>query len=680
MRPGAPANPPFGVDGKVDLNVWVDGLCAGRDHLDRAQILTAATRLGDEFTEKHFDSGRELAELVASMKMDTVSVLAALFYRPARQGAIYDEQLQSVIGAAAVNLFTAVNRMADISLLDLTSSRMLASEAKDQTANIRRMLVALIDDVRVAVLKLAERVVALRLAKNSAEERKTRIATEAMTVFVPLAERLGIWRLKWELEDLSLRYLETDAYKRIARLLDGRRAEREAKVNRIVDDLRALFAQRGIDARVEGRAKHIYSIWRKMRAKRIPIGEVYDALAVRVIVADVEQCYAVLGTIHTRWRHVPPEFDDYIAAPKENGYQSIHTALIGDAGEVFEVQIRTADMHDDAELGVCAHWRYKGNGQEDGFYAAKVAWLRGVLDWQDGLGESLAERLTERLREERIFVHTPKGHVVDLSAGATPLDFAYRVHTEVGHHCAGARVDGQRVPLNTPLKTGQLVQIDQDSGSRPRRVWLEPDLGYVRTARARSKIRNWLRVRDRAVNVAEGRRELEEMVAALGLPLLAPKAADELARVLQLDGSEALFFALGVADLWVVEVVERYLSHRAPGMDPPALAESPEWPAADRHPPASGGARRYLLEIEANDREGLWRDIVAILSAQELSMVANSGAVQPGSGIARLTMALELQHLVEVARLILQLREVPSVRAVRRVAAHGGADVSVVDA
>ncbi len=668
MPPGTPANATAEVDRKAALNAWVDGLCAGRDHLDRARIRAATTRLRDEFNDQYFDSGRELAELVANMKMDTASVLAALFYRPARQGAIHNERLRSAISEEAANLFTMVNRMADISPLDLSSSRMLASEAKDQTANIRRMLVALIDDVRVAVLKIAERVVALRLAKNSFEERKTRIATEAMTVFVPLAERLGIWRLKWELEDLSLRYLEADAYKRIARLLDGRRVEREAKVNRIVDDLRTLFEQRGLNARVEGRAKHIYSIWRKMRSKRIPIDEVRDALAVRVIVADVERCYAVLGMIHTRWRHVRSEFDDYIAAPKENGYRSIHTALMGDGGEVFEVQIRTQDMHDDAELGVCAHWRYKGGGQEDSAYAEKVAWLRQVLDWQDHSGGSLAERLRHEAREERIFVHTPKGHVVDLSAGATPLDFAYRIHTEVGHHCVGARVDGQTVPLDTPLKTGQLVQIQRDSRAAPRRAWLEPELGYARTARARSKIRNWLRVRGRAVNVAEGRRELEELVAALGLPPLAPQAVDELAEALRLDGVDDLYFALGSADLWVVDVLQHYLSCPPAGATRLTVLGSP--PSAASHPSDTGGAHRHLLEIEADDREGLWRDIVAIIGIQGLSIVANSGRIEPGSNIAILTMELELNHLVEVARLIIQLREVPSIRVVRRVADH----------
>ena len=660
MLASAASDLPVNTDGSVDLNAWVEHLCDGRAHLDKARILLAAERLRDGFNGDHLLSGVELAELVAAMQMDTTSVLAALFYRAARRGAIYDDRLAAAIGKPAAELFTAVNRMADISLLDLTSSRMLASEAKDQTANIRRMLVALIDDVRVAVLKLAERVVALRLAKNSFEERKTRIATEAMTVFVPLADRLGIWRLKWELEDLSLRYLEGDAYTRIARRLDGRRVEREAQVKDIVGDLTAMFAERGIKADVQGRAKHIYSIWRKMRAKHIPFNEVYDVLAVRVIVADIEQCYRALGMIHTRWRNVPGELDDYITAPKENGYRSIHTAVIGDGGAVFEVQIRTTEMHNDAELGVCAHWSYKGADKEDGFYAEKVAWLRQVLDWQDALGGTLADQLTAEAREERIFVHTPKGQVVDLSAGATPLDFAYRVHTEIGHHCSSARVDGRRVPLNTRLKTGQLVQVHRDARATPRRAWLDPDLGYVRTARAKSKIRNWLRERERQVNVAEGRRELDEMIGSLGLPPLALEEMAELASTFDLPGPEELYFAIGVADLQVLEILRRHpvCSPRvAPSNQAGRLSESV----------SANESGYFLLEIQAKDRDGLWRDITVVLSAGGLSLIANSGRVDAATGMARLTLELELPGLYEVARLINQLRQVQDVCAVRRV-------------
>ena len=679
----------MGTGGSVDLRAWAEGLCSDREHLDAARILGAATRLRDGFDAGHLASGLELAELVASMQMDTASVLAALYYRPARHGAIYDEQLARAIGDEGAGLFAAVNGMADISLLDLNSSRMLASEAKDQTANIRRMLVALIDDVRVAVLKLAERVVALRLAKNSFEERKTRIATEAMTVFVPLADRLGIWRLKWELEDLSLRYLEADAYQRIARQLDGRRVEREAKVNRIVAELREMFRERRIEAAVEGRAKHIYSIWRKMRTKHIPFDEVYDVLAVRVIVDDIAECYSVLGAIHMRWRHVRWEFDDYIAAPKNNGYRSIHTAVLADTGEVFEVQIRTTDMHQDAELGVCAHWTYKGGDREAGFYAEdefyaeKVAWLRQVLAWQESLGGTLADRLREEAQEERVFVHTPRGHVVDLSAGATPLDFAYRVHTEIGQHCIGARVDGRRVALNTPLKTGQLVQIHRDSGASPRRAWLDRDLGYVHTARARSKIRNWLHLRERPVNVAEGRRDFEAMIGSLGLPAPATEDLGELAAAFDLDDAQALFYAFGAGELQMLDLVREYLAvvqGRGSGAPEAAARDEADDPAgagpadeseakkATKQAEDGKNAGHQVLEIQAEDREGLWLDVTNVLSARGLSLVATSGRVDPASGTAALTLELDLNDLCEVASLINRLGEVGGLLSVRRIA------------
>ena len=487
---------PVKADGSVALRSWARQLCRGRAHLDEAKLLRAAQFLRSRFPRDRLLTGIELAELVACLQMDGASVLAALFCQAQPRGAV-DEELQAAIGKAALKLVQAMDGMRDMDSLDLTSSRMLASEAKDQTANIRRMLVSLIDDGRIAALKLAERLVALRRAKRHSEAGKARLAAQVMTVFVPLADQLGIWQLKWEMEDLSLRYLEPDAYRRIARRLARRRAEREAQVQGIVAELQAMLLRRGIAAEVCGRAKHIYSLWRKMRAKHIAFDKVYDLQAVRVIASDIPQCYATLGVVHTRWRHVPKEFDDYIATPKVNGYRSIHTAVVGDDGKAFEVQIRTREMDQDAELGICAHWSYKGGGQEDEFYADKVARLRQVLEWQDEEGEAGSDPPNGGRREKRIFVYTPEGQVVDLTAGATPLDFAYRVHTEVGHHCVGARVDGRPAALNAPLATGQTVHVETDPNASPSRAWLDLELGYAHTARARSKIRNWFRAQER---------------------------------------------------------------------------------------------------------------------------------------------------------------------------------------
>ena len=529
---------PVAENGDPDLGAWAQMLARRHRQLVAAEVQAGVHKLAEGFSPQQVQIGIELASLVADMEMDTTSVLAALFCHPVRnalRGSAHDapsgparngprdvlrnssqlaafadgltqETLRPLIGAAAAKLAFAVAHMADSSILDLTSARLQASEAKDQTANIRRMLVAVIDDGRVGVLKIAERVVALRRAKRSSEARKARIATEAMTIFVPLADRLGTWQLKWELEDLALRYLEPDLYKRIARQLNARRSEREAGVRALVKQIRHTFAGQGLNATIEGRAKHIYSIWRKMRAKEIPFDEVHDLQAVRIIVADALQCYAALELVHSLWRHIPEALDDYIAAPKANGYRSIHTAVRTAEGAVLEIQIRSGEMHRDAELGVCAHWSYKGQDAEDDYYDKKVAWMRKALEASAGDDLALADALLVQAQERRVFVHTPKGQVLDLMAGATALDFAYRVHTEIGHKCFAARVNGRLTSLNTPLQSGQQVQVLTRSGASPKRVWLDPALGYARTSRARSKIRAWFQERYPEEDFTPGKR------------------------------------------------------------------------------------------------------------------------------------------------------------------------------
>ena len=650
---------PVESNGEASLGAWARGLCQRHPDLDEAAIRAAVNQLGDGPLVTHLGAALELASLVASMEMDTASVLAALFHGPVRRGVLAKAELSARIGDAAASLAASVIDMADTSILDLSSSRMLASEAKDQTANIRRMLVAVIDDGRVAVLKLAERVVALRRAKARSEQRKARIATEAMTVFVPLADRLGIWQLKWELEDLSLRYLEAGAYMGIARQLDGRRAERELRVNALVAQLRRAFESHGIKAGIEGRAKHIYSIWHKMRTKNIPFDEVYDVQAVRIIVTNLAACYAALGIVHALWRHIPDELDDYIASPKENGYRSIHTALVGAAGRVFEVQIRTEEMHREAELGVCAHWSYKGMDAEDDYYANKVAWLRQALDAHEREGVGLADELMDRTREQRVFVYTPKGHVLDLVAGATAVDFAYRVHTEVGRHCLGARIDGVPAPLNAALRSGQRVRILTSADAVPQRAWLDPELGYVRTSRAKSKIRSWFYDRERAENVAAGRSLFLAMVDGLALPAPDSEALLALAQELEHAEPHGFFFALGVGEVAPLKALHLYLA--AHGERSSQYNRLPEL-AADE------GPSRYRLRIAGRDREGLLRDLTEALSRFGLSMLATTGHVDPVTRTAWFDMDLELEGLYEVARIMHHLRHVLDVRQVRRVA------------
>ena len=641
--------------GAVELDPWVRALGRRHPRLDEAEVLAAVRKLAEGFPAVYLETGLELAALVADMELDTAAVIAALFCRPARHGGWGREALTPLIGDAPARLAASVNHMADSSILDLTSSRMLASEAKDQTANIRRMMVAVIDDGRVAVLKLAERVVALRRAKDSSEERKARIATEAMTVFVPFADRLGVWQLKWELEDLALRYLEPDAYKGIASRLDGRRVEREQRVNRLVRELRQCFARHGLKAEVAGRAKHIYSIWRKMRAKRIPFDEVYDLRAVRVVVGSVAECYAALGWVHALWRHIPQELDDYIAAPKENGYRSIHTAVLAADGRPLEVQIRTLEMHRQAELGICAHWSYKGMDDEDDYYADKVAWLRRAIEVHDREGVDLAEALLGRAQERRVFVHTPDGQVVDLMAGATPVDFAYRVHTEVGHQCVGAEVDGRLTPLNEPLQSGQRVRVLTDPAAAPQRIWLDPQFGYVRTARARNKIRTWFLERGASENAAAGKALLLGMIDSLDLPTPNEAGLAALAADCGYEDPERFLLALGIGELDGIEALRRHLQRRG------AVQQAELFAAPGRT------GERHRLRVEAKDREGLLRDLTLVLSRFGLSMLSNSARLDALSGAAWVEMELELDSLNELARVLHHLRQVPEVQKVRRV-------------
>ncbi|MDH3643021.1 MAG: HD domain-containing protein, partial [Gammaproteobacteria bacterium] len=318
-------------DGRVDITAWVEQLCAEHEQLLPGPLLQASELVASltDDGERYLDSGVTLARLIAELNMDTPTVVAAIVYRPVRMGLLPDGEVAGKLGEEVEQLVATVVRMASTSILEMSNARMQTSEARDQIDNVRRMLVSLIDDARVAVLKLAERIVALRLAKTGSPERQQRIAREAHLIFAPLANRLGIWQLKWELEDLALRYLEPDIYMSIAKQLDGRREEREAQVSQIVALLEGKLRERGIDATVTGRAKHIFSIFRKMRAKHVGFDEVYDVRAVRILVPDTAQCYSTLGVVHTQWQHIPSEFDDYIAAPKENGYRSIHTAVLG---------------------------------------------------------------------------------------------------------------------------------------------------------------------------------------------------------------------------------------------------------------------------------------------------------------------------------------------------------------
>jgi GTP pyrophosphokinase len=385
---------------------------------------------------------------------------------------------------------------------------------------LRRLLLAIVRDLRVVPILLARQLARMRHAATLPADQQRALAELTRDIHAPLANRLGIWQLKWELEDLAFRYLEPETYKQIARLLDEKRGDRERYIESVKRTLQQAMQAQGLHADVAGRPKHIYSIWKKMRRKDVPISELYDLRAVRVLVDDVAACYAALGVVHATWVPVPSEFDDYIARPKRNDYRSLHTAVIGPEGKTLEVQIRTFDMHRQAELGVAAHWKYKeiGSHSADAAFDRKIAWMRRLLEAHGEEGEgALRGEFDSELVEDRIYVLTPKGEVLDLPAGATPLDFAYHVHTEVGHRCRGAKVDGRIVPLDHKLRSGDRVEILTGKTAEPRRDWLVAANGFLASGRSREKVRTWFHKLDRARNEQEGKEMLDRELRRLGV-------------------------------------------------------------------------------------------------------------------------------------------------------------------
>ena len=614
---------PLTAAGAVDTVAWCERMTLAHQRLDQQQLLQASQWLTGYGVDV-LPQSLELAEMVAELRLDQSAVLAAMAYAGYRKGLFDEQMLVQSYGADAAKLCVSVAALAASSLLEVSDTRMLSGEEDRQVENIKRMLVSLIQDFRVAVIKLAERVQALRYAKHYDEARQQRIAEEAASVFAPLANRMGMWQLKWELEDLSLRYLREDIYLGIAKQLKRRRQEREQQVKELVQVIQQRLQQAGIQAKVKGRAKNIFSIWRKMQSKGIALEDVHDVRAVRIVVDDLANCYAALGIIHSTWSHVPSEFDDYIAVPKENGYQSIHTAITFDDGRSLEVQIRTHAMHDNAELGVCAHWAYKEGSQENdpSGYAEKMGWLRQVMDWHETLDgiESLPELLAQRVSEDRIYVSTPKGHVLDMAAGATVLDLAYRIHTELGHTCTGGYVNGEWAPIRTPLKTGEQVEIISGGPVRPHRAWLEPRLGYMRTHRAKASVAAFFRSDSQMKSTRRGRSILQNVVAGVGASPLSDEAFNYLSQVLGYSDANAFFVAVALGQESYISLANRMLTE-------PGLADALQLWSHTEDDVAQTFPARCGFQITAKNRESLLRDITSLLADQGLPIAKASGEV-----------------------------------------------------
>jgi GTP pyrophosphokinase len=559
---------PLHGDGRVNLEVWLRQLQEINPGFDFGR-LRAACDLAEKAEERavvtntiwasgrsSFRTGLDMADILSELRMDEDGIVAAIIYRAVRENQITLNHVRKQFGKPVADLVDGVLRMAAISNVRMSDTPVFG-EQKDQLEQAKMLLIALVDDVRVALIKLAERTCAIRAIAKDQPAKRARLAREVMDIYAPLAHRLGIGQLKWELEDFAFRYLEPLAYKRIATLLDDTRSGRQAYLDRVIETLNKQLKVINVKAELDGRVKHIYSIWRKMRRKGIEFSEVYDVSAVRILVPEDNDCYQVLGVVHNLWRNLPHEFDDYIASPKENGYRSLHTAVIGPENKALEVQIRTFEMHEKSELGVCSHWRYKSTGDTDEpvAYRERIEWLRQILDWREELGEvaGISKELLDEISFDRIYVFTPEGHVVDLPQRSTPVDFAYRVHTDVGHKCRGAKINSKIVPLNTCLKSGDQIEIIVGDKIEPRREWLHAHLGYVSTSRARAKIQSWFGLRTKRKNTEEGKQLLTSELYRLGVEDL---DLNSLVAELKYKKINELYAAIGAGEVNVIHAVE----------------------------------------------------------------------------------------------------------------------------
>ena len=723
------------ASGRLDFDNWSAQLPVALTEADRALLHRAWDLAVETYAdrrrpsgESYFEHAVSVATILAGLKLDPETLAGALLHDVPCFDGVDEAELTRRFGDSVAQLVTGVHRMEVIS--DLHGKPGPGRDDAEQAETLRKMLLAMAQDVRVVFIKLGEVVHDLRTLKHLPEEVQRRIAGETRDIYSPLANRLGIWQLKWEMEDLSFRYLEPQTYKRVARMLAEKRQDRERYIEQVIEQLSGALARANIKAEINGRPKHIYSIWKKMQRKGLDFSELFDLRAVRVMVGDVASCYAALGVVHSLWRHIPKEFDDYIATPKENNYRSLHTAVIGPGGRTLEVQIRTQEMHEQAELGVAAHWRYKEGGSSDEKFERKIAWLRQILEWskEEANAEDLLDRLKGELFEDRVYVISPKGDVVDLPHGATPLDFAYYIHSDIGNHCRGAKVNGRMVPLTSTLSNGDQVEVLTNRSITPSRDWLNPSRGYLATPRARSKVRSWFKQQDHANNVAAGRSALERELDRLGLHEV---NLDKLAQRSRFPKQEEFLAAIGRGDVSSGQIANLLNDQVLPK---PSFEEILEAGAHGRRSseegddvtvygvgnlltrmagcctPAPGDAIvgyitkgegvtihrqdcanvRHLAEVEgerlidvswsrrsekrypvniqvdAYDRQGLLRDITVILTNDKINVIGVNTATDRNDHHARMTLTVEIADVAQITRLMDKIAGLRNVMDVRR--------------
>jgi GTP pyrophosphokinase len=738
---------PVTAEGQFDVDVWTERLLltaqlevTAGEQVRAACLLAAQVEPlpGDQLTGwgegySSYFAGLEMAEILADLHLDCDTLVAAVLYRSVREKKLALDKVQHQFGQTVAKLIGGVTRMAAISNISTHSSdTVMGLESSEQADNVRKMLVAMVDDVRIALIKLAERTCAIRAVKKAPIEKRQRVAREVSDIYAPLAHRLGIGHIKWELEDLSFRYLHPYDYKYIAKLLDEKRLDRQVYIDNVIQILRDALQKEDIqEPDIKGRAKHIYSIWRKMRRKNISFSEVYDIRAVRILVATEQDCYRVLGIVHSLWRNIPNEFDDYVANPKENGYRSLHTAVKGPSNRVLEVQIRTRSMHEEAEFGVCAHWRYKKSDHEgpSNSYEQKIEWLRQVLEWHEEVGGNPWEdHLPRGIEQDRIYVFTPDGHVVDLPESATAVDFAFRIHSDIGLRCKGAKINGRIVPLNQTLKTADQVEILTANRESPSRDWLIPALGYITTSKARSRLQAWFKQQDREQNVADGRALLDREFLRLAFEGV---DYEQLAQKLNLKTLDDLYAAVGTGDLSVDRIINsaqrlfKVDKTPEPATSLVGRATSSDQGASDIYIDGVGNLLSHIAQcckpipgdsitgyitlgrgvsihrqdcpnilqfvsdeperiikvdwaekpeqfysvdvmIEAFDRHGLLRDITALLDRERINVSAMQTLSNKSKNTVDMSLRIEVSSFSDLSRVLVRLSRLPNVSSVKR--------------
>ncbi|HSR29913.1 MAG TPA: bifunctional (p)ppGpp synthetase/guanosine-3',5'-bis(diphosphate) 3'-pyrophosphohydrolase [Anaerolineae bacterium] len=667
-----------------------------------------------------------VARMLAELGLDHHAVAAGFLHDVVEDTDWTIDDVRQRFDDEIARLVDGVTKLAYIDTMSKMGSRDIEAQ---EAESLRKMFLAMVDDVRVVLIKLADRLHNMRTLGSLSEERRERIARETLEIYAPLANRLGIWQMKWELEDLGLRHYDPETYHHIAELLAEKRLERETYIQKVISELQARLRLEGIAADVEGRPKHIYSIYRKMRRKDLEFDQIYDVRGIRVIVDSVQDCYAALGVVHALWTPIPGQFDDFIATPKDNMYQSLHTAVVGPEGRTIEAQIRTREMHRRAELGIAAHWRYKEGAKRDLAYESKVAWLRSLMDWRSDVEDAreFIDTLKSDVLEDRVYVFTPKGQVMDLPAGSTPIDFAYYIHTEVGHRCRGARVNGRLVQLTHKLQNGDQVEIITAKRGGPSRDWMNPHLGYSGSARSRQKIRRWFRDQDREENITFGREQLRRELKRLNL------ADDiryqEIAALFDYSNTDDLFAAIGFGDLNSQRVAAKVLQSlrteevfaeeeeeavavTADGVRVKGVGELYTQlaqcckPAPDDSSPIVGYVTRgrgvtvhkwdcpnilirtskeeverlievdwgttqrriypVIIKVRAWDRDGLLRDIAAVIAEEGVNMRKVNSVSAQKTNLATLTATLELTTFNQLISILDRIERLPNVIEVSR--------------